>query len=47
MQQAEKLLFNGQADEALALFSKEAENGNGRAMYFLGFILEHGLGHTA
>lgn len=47
MQQVEKLLFNGQADEALALFSKEAENGNGRAMYFLGFILEHGLGHTA
>ena len=26
MQQAEKLLFNGQADKALALFSKEAEN---------------------
>ena len=36
MKKAEQLFLNYKLDEAFELFKKLAENGNGRAMYFLG-----------
>ena len=36
MKRAEQLFLNYKLDEAFELFKKLAENGNGRAMYFLG-----------
>lgn len=44
MMDGEKLLLDGKADEAFPLIQKEAEKGNGRAMYLLGRYYEKGFG---
>ena len=44
MQKAESLYYECHLDEAFPLFEKLAEDGSGRAMYFLGEYYNHGLG---
>ena len=44
MKKAEQLFLNYKLDEAFELFKKLAENGNGRAMYFLGEFYSNSIG---
>ena len=44
MKKAEQLFLNYKLDEAFELFKKLAENGNGRAMYFLDKFYSHPYG---
>ena len=44
MKRAEQLFLNYKLDEAFELFKKLAENGNGRAMYFLGEFYSNSIG---
>ena len=46
MKKAEQLFLNYKLDEAFELFKKLAENGNGRAMYFLGEFYFQPYGKT-
>ena len=46
MRKAEQLFLNYKLDEAFELFKKLAENGNGRAMYFLGEFYFQPYGKT-
>ena len=46
MKKAEQLFLNYKLDEAFELFKKLAENGNGRAMYFLGEFYVQPYGKT-
>ena len=46
MKKAEQLFLNYKLDEAFELFKKLAENGNGRAMYFLGEFYSQPYGKT-
>ena len=46
MKKAEQLFLNYKLDEAFELFKKLAENGNGRAMYFLGEFYFEPYGKT-
>ena len=46
MKKAEQLFLNYKLDEAFELFKKLAENGNGRAMYFLGEFYGYPYGKT-
>ena len=45
LQKAEQLYFDCKFDEAFEIFKSLAENGNARAMYFLGEIFYHQYGH--
>lgn len=46
LKKAEKLFLKGDFDPAFKIFSELAENGNGRAMYYLGEYYAHGYGST-
>ena len=43
LKKAEELYLTGQIDKSLPIFEKLAQNGNGRAMYFLGEIYGNDL----
>lgn len=47
LQKATELFLSREFDEAFEIFSKLAENGNGRAMYFLGEYYNHSYGHIS
>ena len=46
LKKAEELFIKGDFDPAFTIFSELAENGNGRAMYYLGEYYSHGYGST-
>lgn len=46
LKKAEELYLTGQIDKSLPIFEKLAQDGNGRAMYFLGEIYGNGYGTT-
>ncbi len=46
LKKAEKLFLKGDFDPAFKIFSELAENGNGRAMYYLGEYYTQGYGST-
>ncbi len=46
LKKAEKLFLKGDFDPAFKIFSELADNGNSRAMYYLGEYYTHGIGST-